>query len=96
MTYIVGANMVGYLPESDPYVVGEDLTEALRALADEVMRDWDGHEMACDEGPNCETCGAYLDAHSAIHNGSASEIVGYLHYWIQDVPESDAAEYLDA
>lgn len=98
MRWVIGANMVGYLPEGEPYVLDDDATkdDALRALGDEVMREWESHEMACDDAGDCDTCGEYLTAHTDVHNGSTDVYVGYVHYWATQVPESDAVQYLDA
>lgn len=97
MRWVIGANLIGYLPESDPYALDAGATkdDALRALADEVMRDWESHEMACDDIETCDECGDYLVAHTSVHNGDTDVYVGHVHYWATQVPESDAAQYLD-
>ena len=41
MSYIVGWNMPGYMPDSEPYEV-DTLADAVAALAEEVERSLDG------------------------------------------------------
>lgn len=83
--YVIGANMIGYLPEGEPYVLTDCSQDyACRALANEVERDWDSHAMehdAPEDADTCETCGEYLNAHTEIHNGATDAYVGYVHYW---------------
>lgn len=97
MRWVIGVNMIGYLPESEPYVLDDDATkdDALRALADEVMRDWESHGSAGDD-TECEACGQYPAAYTDVRNGSTDVYVGYVHYWATQVPEFDAVQYLDA
>lgn len=92
--YIVGKNMPGYLPESEPYAI-EDLTSAFRALSDEIMYDWESHEDGCEEGDDCPVCGEYADAHgdaSIPLEGGTTLHADSCAYWVTVAePLSDGA-----
>ena len=97
MTYIVGSNMVGCLPESEPYVVGDDMVYALEVLAEEIERDADDHFMGHEDGElaeGCRLCDEYESALITVRAGYPSAYVGYIHYWADGISDAEAAEYL--
>lgn len=81
MTYTIGFNIVGYLPEMEPYTA-DTADEAKRAMIDELKRD---EESALDgEGEPLanELCHAAEDLNLEDVSLGWSAIIGNVSYWI--------------
>ena len=96
-TYIVYANMPGYLPEGD-YFTTTDLTEARQALADLIERDWDADTDGDPDADDLSPDARYLEAHTEVNLITPPD---YVHvpgptnthlgrnYWIDVVAEGE-------
>lgn len=95
--WVIGWNMPGYLPESDPYTVEGTEDWARRALAEEVDRAWDQHVMGHDDDQSeseCPTCAEYQQAMDDLLLGTAP-LTAYadgLAYWVTVAEPSDDDE----
>jgi hypothetical protein len=95
--WIVGWNMVGYMPESEPYAF-ESHAEAKQALIDDLLRFADQEGMADneDEAEALTHVAEELNLVSATDNGGHGEwgeIVGNMSYWLNYDAEVRPAHY---
>lgn len=76
-TYIIGNNMPGYMPDSEPFTVEGTFDEAKRALIDELLF---AAEYAATEEEAEELTNAAEDVN--LWSGPDSIYVGNYVYWI--------------
>lgn len=76
--YTIGFNMVGYLPEMEPYTC-DTADEAKRAMLDELDRDEDN---AADEDTATELSHLGQDLNLSDVSDGWGAIVGNISYWI--------------
>ena len=87
--YVVGWNMPGYLPESEPYAY-QTWDEAKQALIDELERQADMTEPDDEEGQRLadESAGEAEDLN--LSNGPEwSTVIGNMAFWINATPAHD-------
>jgi hypothetical protein len=63
--FVVGHNMPGYLPESDPWI-----TDDWESARDSLLEDMDRHADSLADFPSSED---HLDSHELLHGVRASD-----------------------
>lgn len=79
MSYVIGNNLPGYLPDSDPFVIEGTFDEAKRALIDELL--WQA-DVADTEEEAEELTEAAEDVN--LWNGPDTLSLCDRCYWIQE------------
>lgn len=95
--YIIGHNMTGYLPESEPYAFS-DHASAKQALIDDLLRYADDAAVYGDDEERAEDLDAAAQELNLISKGEEwSTTIGYrsgsMSYWLVFDADADADEY---